>query len=163
MAVGVLRQLVLLHAAVQVLEDGLLFRVEIAPIPVNDPNAAGRRTDAHVNAVIRSIVPLARQYKELVRVKVEEDVDQVLVAPRQLHFVLFVKRHYLFLPLKLAQPSEIHHHHARVYAQGTVEGVSREAIVPADVLVLVLRYQGRYLRGIKELELVPNVRNRRDE
>ena len=47
---------------------------------------------------------------------VEDDIDDVLVAPRDFQFELGEDRLQVTLPVELAHPSQVHQHHARVNA-----------------------------------------------
>ena len=47
-------------------------------------------------------------------VEMEEDVDEVLVAPGDIKLVLLEVGHDVFLPFRIPHPRQIHQHHARV-------------------------------------------------
>lgn len=95
--------------------------------------------------------------------KVKQNVDQILIAPRDLQLVLRVQRLNVLGPLELTHSRQIHQHYARVDAERSVERMSCKSIVPAHVLVLVLRRQGGHLRGIEVLELRPDALDGRQE
>lgn len=155
---GVGVQLVLLHGLVDGLERGLLLRVEGAPRAVQDQGSVllGLFADRHVGAVVGAVVEPAGVDVELVRVVVEDDVDDVLVAPGDLHPVLLVDGDDVLGPLEVAHPGEVHEHDARVDAEFAVVGMTGEAVVPAGVRVLVLGAQGCHLAGVHLPEVVPD-------
>ena len=99
-------------------EGRLLVAVEAAAVAVQDVDAAllGRLADAHVHAVVGPVVEVARVHVEPLRMEVEDDVDDVLVAPRDLGLVLLVDRDDVLLPAKVPHPRQVHQHHAGIDA-----------------------------------------------
>lgn len=94
---------------------------------------------------------------------VEENVDDVLIAPRDAQFILLVYGQHLSFPIEVTHSGEIHQHDARIDAKRTVKGMSGEAIVPADAAVLLLRTKGYHLAGVEFAEEFPNMPDRRQE
>ena len=56
----------------------------------------------------------SKNFNHVTWMKVENDVDDVLVAPRDLQLVLSVDGHHVIHPLKFPHPRQVHQHHAGV-------------------------------------------------
>lgn len=154
---------VLLDGGIEKIEDWLHVRMEISPIPVDDLDAIRCVTNAHVHAVVRSVVPIARKHVQPIRMIVEQDVDDVLITPYQLQSVLFVDWHDVLFPLEVPHSGEIHQHDAGIHAQIAVVRMTSEPIVPTGIFVLVLGCHAGKLRRIEVAEHRPQLLNRRQE
>lgn len=93
----------------------------------------------------------------------KQNVDQILIAPRDLQLVLLVQWQYVVHPVEVTHARQVHQHHTGIDAQRAVKRMPRESIVPADVFVLVLRRQARDLAGIEILEQRPDAIDGRHE
>lgn len=95
-------------------------------------------------SLILSLISKVLTHK-LTRMKVKKNVDNVLVSPGDLQFVLMVDGQDVVNPAKCTHSSEIHQHNPRVDTQGPIIGVPGESVVPACGPVFVLWGKGCHL------------------
>lgn len=87
--------------------------------------------------------------------KVEQNVQQTLVAPSDVVLVDIVERKKFIDKIELSHSGEIHEHDARVEAKLAIVGMPRKSIIPAHVGIFVFGRQGRKLTAIKLLKVTP--------
>ena len=87
----------------------------------------------------------------------KENVEETLIAPRDVVLVLVVDGQHVAHEVNVAHAGQIHEHHARVESEPAVVRVARESVVPAHVGLLVLGCQRSYLRLIEMCEVLPHV------
>lgn len=81
--------------------------------------------------------------------KMKENVEQTLIAPRDVVLVRVVEGLDLVDEAELAHARQVHEHDARVEAERAVVRMPRESIVPAHVRVLVFGRERRQLRAVE--------------
>lgn len=127
----------LFESPIDGLKSGLLEGMEEATRAVYDsyPVSLGLLAYAHVHAVVGTEIVSARVHIQLICnacrcnnkpvcaglnlltwMVVEDDVNYVLVAPRDLQLVLLVNWDDVPRPLEFAHAREIHQHHPRIDA-----------------------------------------------
>ena len=66
--------------------------------------------------MVGAVVVVARVDVEFLGMEVENDVDDILIAPRYLGFVLLIYRNNILLPLEMAHPGQVHQHNSRIHS-----------------------------------------------
>ena len=63
-------------------------------------------------------------------VKMEENVDKILIAPCNLQLVLVIVRHDFLSPSKVAHPGQVHKHDARIHTGLSVIRMAGKPVIP---------------------------------
>ena len=66
--------------------------------------------------MIGTVVVVARVDVEFFGMEVEDDINDILIAPCNLGFVLLINGYDIFLPLEMAHSGQIHQHNSRIHS-----------------------------------------------